>query len=152
MIDPEAITHETALDIFRAAYLRRVGVGAGRMSYGDLADATGVQVRTLKSWRDGQAMPHLDSWLKICLVFGPEFTSETLRVIGQGGVENIDPDARSDVHECVADLAAQLGEITDRLRDGVFCHRDKAQVAPQLLTLAHKLEEQAKAMLAEVPR
>ncbi|MBT4075692.1 MAG: hypothetical protein HOE78_03830 [Gammaproteobacteria bacterium] len=152
MIDPETITHDNALDVFRAAYTRRVGVGHEKMSYGQLSDTIGVQVRTLKSWRDSQSMPHMDSLLKLCVVFGPDFTSEILTVAGQGGVENIDPSTRSNAHAAAADITDVLAEITTRLRDGVFCHRDKAATAPLMLDLSHKLEEQAKAMLSEVPR
>jgi len=89
MIDPETITHDNALDVFNRAYIKRVGVGHDRMSYGELSDQIGVQVRTLKSWRESQSMPHMDSLLKLCVVFGPDFTSEILTVAGQGGVENI---------------------------------------------------------------
>lgn len=149
MIDPEEITHDAALDVFRAAFMRRVGVG--KMSYSDLHEATGLRVRTLKSWRDGQSMPQLDSWLRLCRVFGPAFTSECLHLIGQGGVDAIEP-TRSDAPGCCADLARQLGEITDRLRDGVFDHADKAAVGPQLIALARELERQGRAMQAEHPR
>ena len=143
----EFLTHQTVQDVFRAAFMRRVGVGDTRTSYGDLQDATGIPVRTLKSWREGAAMPHLDNFLKLAAVFGPDFTSEFLRVIGQGGVEHIDQAEAVNAHECAADLAGVLSDITERLRDGKFCYRDRAAVAPQLLALAHKAEEQAKAML-----
>jgi len=152
MIDPESITHQSTLDIFRRAYMRQVGVGAEKLSYSELQDRTGILVRTLKSWRDGEAMPQVDNLLKLCSVFGPSFTDEILMLIGQGGVENIEAASHSDPICTVADLVGVTSEITDRMRDGNFCYRDKAQVAPMLLTLAHKIEEQAKAMLAELPR
>ena len=148
MTDPEELTHETALHAFRVAFMRRVGQQG--MSYGDLSDKTGIQVRTLKSWRDGQAMPHLGNWLKLCGVFGPDFASECLHVVGLGGVEAI-RDTPVDVPGCVADLAEQINNITHRLLDGSFCHRDKAETGPQLLRLAAMLEQQARAMLGDIP-
>lgn len=150
MIDPETITHDTALDVFRAAYMRRVGLRG--MGFGELSDLTGIQVRTLKSWRDGQAMPHMDSLLKLCAVFGPEFTSEILTVVGQGGVENIAAAEQVDAVCTAADLVDVTNQIMGRLRDGVFDHRDKAVVGPLLLKLAHVAEEQGKAMLAAAPK
>lgn len=146
MINPEEITHQTALDVFRVAFIRRVGVGRNRMSYGDLSDATGIQVRTLKSWHDGQAMPHLDNWLKLCVVFGTDFTSETLRVIGQGGVDSLEL-TEVNVPRALDDLVDTAHEITKRLRDGVFDHIDRAETAPLLLKLSRELEQQAHSML-----
>lgn len=146
MVNPDDITHQTALDVFRVAFIRRVGVGRHRMSYGDLSDATGIQVRTLKSWHDGQAMPHLDNWLKLCVVFGTDFTSETLRVINQGGVDSLEV-AEVNVTGTLDDLVDTAHEITLRLRDGVFDHVDRIETAPLLLKLSRALEEQAHSMI-----
>jgi transcriptional regulator with XRE-family HTH domain len=152
MFDPESVTHKEALSVFRSAFIRRVGIGKVKMSYGDLSDATGIQVRTLKSWSEGASMPHLDSLLKLCAVFGPDFTSEILSIVGQGGVENLEADNSVDALGTAADLIKVTNNIMERLQDGVFCHRDKASVGPLLLGLAHKIEEQGKAMLAAVPK
>lgn len=147
MIDPEGITHKTALNVFRLAFARRVGVGETKASYGDLQDNTGIPIRTLKSWHDGQAMPHIDNLLKLCVVFGPDFTTEILVVAGQGGVENLEIDEQVNAMGTAADLVKMTNEITERLRDGVFCHRDRAVTGPKLLELSRALEAQGKAML-----
>ena len=147
MIDCDEITHKTALEVFRVAFNRRVGVGKDKMSYGDLSDTTGIRVRTLKSWHDGAAMPQLDSCLKLCAVFGPEFTSEILRVIGQGGVDSIEAGKMLNLNGTLADIVDAAHNITDRLRDGVFDRRDKALTGPELMKLSRQLEEQANIML-----
>lgn len=146
MIDE--ISHKRALEVFHCAFVRRVGVGPARVSYSELERLTDIPVRTLKSWREGAAMPQLENLLKLAAVFGPAFMSELLHPIGQGGVELIDH-ARSDAVTCLADLAAPLHDISRRLADGVFCHADKASVGPQLIDLAHRIEEQGQAMLDE---
>ena len=151
MIDPESITHQTALDVFRRAFMHHVGQGVGKMSCSDLSDKTGIQVRTLKSWRDGQSMPHWGNVLKLGAVFGPVFVSEILSVIGQGGVDYIQPRHSSPL-STVADLMVVTSEITERLRDGVFDNRDKAKTAPLLLNLARIIEEEALAMQSELPQ
>jgi hypothetical protein len=142
------LTHETILHHFRLAFMRRVG-GRG-MPFAELADKTGLQVRTLKAWRDGQTMPHLGNWLTLCAVLGADFASETLHIVGMGGVEPVDV-GHSNAPQCVAELAEQVNNITHRLVDGKFCHSDKAATGPQLIRLAALLEQQGRAMLGELP-
>lgn len=145
MTDIDAITQQTVHDVFLLSYRRRVGVGRD-IGLSDLQDATGIEARTLRSWRETETMPHLTNFLKLCAFFGPAFTSEILHVIGQGGVDSMQH-GDCNAHRCVADLISQAHEISERLRDGVFCHQDRAIVGPQLIRLARKLEEQGRAMI-----
>ena len=149
MIDPETITHKTALAVFQAAFIRRVGAGPGRLSYGDLSDSTGIPVRTLKSWREGAAMPQLESILRLGAAFGPTFVNELLQVIGQGGAEYLDRAEAFSPMGTTADLVGAANEITERLRDGDFSSRDAAEVGPRLLELAVELEAVGKAMIRD---
>jgi len=152
MIDPEEITHARALATFRVAFIRRVGVGKAKVSYSDLQDGTGILVRTLKSWAEGQSLPHLDNVLKLCVFFGPEFTSEVLALAGQGGVEWVDEVAKPNAIGAACSLSQTVAEITERLADGVFDHRDCAEMGPKLVELATRMESQGKAMMRRVPR
>jgi len=151
MIDAEQITHKTAVDVFRSSYVRRVGVGTGRMSYADLFDLTGIPVRTLKSWPTTEVMPHLDNFLKLCVVFGPGFASEVLGIAGLGGVERMEESLAINAMSSASGLVSVANELLVRLEDGVFCHRDKAAMGPKMIELSRKIEEQGKAMLANLP-
>lgn len=149
MTDIESITHQSVHDHFLIAYRRRVGLQRD-FSLGELQDATGIDARTLRSWRETDSMPQLVNFLRLCAVFGPSFTSEVLHVIEQGGVEDINA-VHSDAQRCLADLVGSAHDIAERLRDGVFCHRDRAAVGPQLIRLARLLEAQGTAMINEGP-
>lgn len=148
MFKIDELTHKTALEVFQSAFVRRVGVGPGRLSYSDLELSTDIPARTLKSWREGAAMPQLENLLKLAAVFGPSFMSELLHVVGQGGVDLLEHD-KSNPHACLADLAGSIHNISERLADGVFCHVDKRVTGPQLVQLAGRLEAQGQAMIDE---
>ena len=145
--DPGLITHDIAAESFLDAFRRRVGRGEGKISVADFADAIDVQARTVKAWRDGDTLPHWAHMLRVCAHFGPAFTSELLEPAGLGGVERVaqaDPDPQG----TAADLVEAAHDLMERLRDGVFCHRDRAAVAPKLLELSRAMESQARAMAA----
>ena len=145
MPDPQLITHEVAAECFGDALRRRVGRGPGKISIADLADAIDVQARTVKAWRDGETLPQWSAMLRLCCYFGPAFASELLEPAGLGGVEPVAV-AEADPGGTAADLAAATHELLERLRDGTFCHRDRAAMAPRLLELSRALETQARAM------
>ena len=143
--DPALITHVVAAESWHDAFRRRVGRGEGKISVADLADALDVQARTVKAWRDGDTLPHWTLMLRVCAHFGPAFASELLAPAGLGGVERVAV-ADADPQGTAADLVRAANDILDRLRDGRFDHRDRAQTAPALLELSRELESQARAM------
>lgn len=150
MADAALLTHTIASEAFLDAFRRRVGMGAGKISVADLADALEVQARTVKAWRDGENIPAWTHLLRVCAYFGPAFTCEILEPAGLGGVERIDvPPAEADPAGIAADLIAAGHDLLQRLRAGRFDHRDCAQVAPRLLELSRKLEAQARALGAK---
>ena len=147
MADAALITHDIAAEAFLDAFRRRVGMGAGKVSVADLADALDVQARTVKAWRDGETMPHWCHMLRVLAYFGPAFTCEVLEPAGLGGVERIAvPTAQADPEGIAADLIAAGHDLLQRLRAGRFDHRDSAETAPRLLELSRKLEAQARAL------
>ena len=145
MPDPGLITHATAAECFHDAFRRRVGRGPDKIGVADLADAIDVQARTVKAWRDGDTLPHWALMLRVCAHFGPAFTSEILTPAGLGGVEPV-ATATADPQGTAADLVQAAHDLLERLRDGTFCHRDRAAMAPKLLELSRALEAQARAM------
>ena len=145
MSDPSLITHDTAAEAFLDAFRRRVGLGPGKLSVADLADALEVQARTVKAWRDGETLPQWTHLLRVCAFFGPSFTCEILAPAGLGGVERLDiPDA--DPEATVASLIAAAHDIMQRRRNGRLDHRARAEIAPRLLELSRELEAQATAL------
>ena len=103
----------------------------------------------MKSWRDGDTMPYWMHMLRVCAYFGPAFTSEILVPAGMGGVDLV-ADVERDPQGTATDLIAAAHDILDRLRDGRFCHVDRAETAPVLLELSRQIEAQARALGAEI--
>ena len=147
MTNPPLISHDIAAEAFLDAFRRRVGRGEGKISVADLADDIDVQARTVKAWRDGDTMPHWAHMLRVCALFGPAFTSELLAPAGLGGVERVAV-ANADPQGIATDLVDVAGDLLQRLRDGKFCHVDRAEAAPKLLELSREMESQARAMAA----
>ncbi len=145
MPNPSLITHNSVAEVFQDAFRRRVGRGPGKISLAELADALDINPRTVKSWRDGDTLPQIMGLMRVCAHLGPAFTSEVLSPAGLGGVEMLGI-ARADPEAAAADLVAVAHSLLDRLRDGHFCHRDRAEMAPVLLELSRSMEAQANAM------
>ncbi len=145
MTDPAHIIHDDVQEVFCDAFRRRVGRGTGKVGLDVLADATGFDVRTLKSWRDGENTPCFYRMLRLCAYFGPGFTSEILAPAGQGGVEDLAP-ASVDPQAAATDMVTAAGQLLERLRDGRFCHVDRAVMGPLLIEMSRAMEAQGRAM------
>lgn len=145
MVNPALITHAGVAEAFHDAFRRRVGRGANKISVADLADAVEINARTVTAWRDGETLPELMRLMRICAHFGPAFTSEILSPAGLGGVECLTP-VEADAQGTATDLVAVANGLLERLRDGIFCHQDRAEMAQELLDLSRALEAQGNAM------
>lgn len=146
MTNPALITHNVVAEAFQDAFRRRVGRGPNKVSITDLADALDMNARMIKAWRDGDTLPQLMGLMRLCAYFGPAFTSEILSPAGLGGVETLAP-VQVDAQGTATNLAAVVHEYLERLRDGVFCHQDKAAMAQTVLEISRELEAQGNAML-----
>ncbi len=150
MTDPALITHDDAADVFCDALRRRVGRGADKISVSDLADHLDMDARTVRAWRDGETVPQWHAMLRLFVVLGPDFVNEVMLPSGLGGTEVLTPQLLDPIG-ITADLASVVSQMTDRLRDSVFCHQDRAAMAPMLKRLAAEIEAQANAMGAAAP-
>ncbi len=149
MVDFDAITQGIAQETFTEAFRQFVGRSENKpFTYGQVHDATGITVKTLKSYAEGAACPCWYKLLKLFNLFGPEFVTKCLHPAGLGGVERISPDAM-DENETLRLLVQEANEIVQRQADGVFCHRDRKEVADQLLKLSRSFEQTAKAWLED---
>ncbi len=83
--------------------------------------------------------------LRLCAYFGPGFTSEILAPAGQGGVEDIVP-VEIDPQAAATDMVTAAGQLLERLRDGHFCHVDRAAMGPLLIEMSRAMEAQGRAM------
>lgn len=147
MANCNSISAELAQETFTDALRRLVGRGK-EWSVAALSEATGIDERTINSYRTGETAPCLHKLLRIAAVLGPAFVTEVLAPAGLGGVERIGH-AESDAQSVVRRLVGQTREILERLADGVFDHRDKAVTGVELVELAALLEEQGRAMRDE---
>ncbi len=146
MVNPGLITHDGVTEAFQDAFRRRVGRGPNKISLADLSDAIEMNARTTTAWRDGETLPQLAGLMRLFAYFGPAFTSEILSPAGLGGVETL-VTVETDPQGTVTDLVSAANDILERSRDGTFCHRDRAEMAPILLELSRALEAQGNAMM-----
>jgi transcriptional regulator with XRE-family HTH domain len=133
------ITSDLVKEVFADALRRKCGPGKA-YSVDALADETGIDRRTIDSYRQGQNTPALDKLLRFVAVFGESFLEEVAapakQVTGQ-----------SDPAGIVTALSEMTSELLHRIHDdGKFCHRDAAHTAPLLFELSGRLESAGHAM------
>lgn len=126
--------------------LRRYVGRSKEKSVSELASQTGVSDKTIYAVLESRLTPSFETILKIAAELPPTFMSEAIRPAGLGGVETIEG-ATVDASGTMADLSRHCAEMADRLRDGKFCHQDRAAMGPQLIELARLLESQGRAMI-----
>lgn len=65
----------------RRALFEVAGPG-GKWLYEQLADAAGIEERTLKAYVLGECLPSLPVFLRLCAVLGPDFAARFLVMAG----------------------------------------------------------------------
>jgi len=92
-------------------------VGPGRLwSYRGVADLTGIDIRTLKSYVAGTACPNLTKWHRLLAVLGPTATSDLQTMLGwtpRSGLRL--PPGAVDLQATAAELRAVLRVIDAEL-------------------------------------
>jgi len=122
-----AITTELCTEVFCDAFRRHVGLGK-RWSVRDLAEATGIDSRTLESYRDGKNPPNLPRFQRLVAVLGEEFGSEAMRPtamafhsIGHVGMDG---------YKLTAEVGSKLADFTRYLDDGVIDASESREMVP----------------------
>jgi len=126
--------------------LRRYVGRTKQVSVSDLAGSSGMADKSIYAILEGNHIPSFATLLNLALHLPPSFMSEALRPAGLGGVEIIEPQ-NVDAPGTMAELSRHCAEMAERLKDGKFCHRDRAAMGPQLIELARALEAQGRAMI-----
>jgi hypothetical protein len=144
MKKPARISTDLMIDIHADALCRHVG-RTHAMSVPDLSDLTGLDERTINSYRNREHAPSLMRALQIAMHLPADYINDLILIAGLGGATSVDK-VPVDAPEITANLAQVVSELTHRLRDGRFCHQDKAAMAPALRELSRLCAEQAAAM------
>jgi hypothetical protein len=136
------ITSDLAKEVFADALRLRCGPRK-EYSVDALAEITGIDRRTIDSYRAGENTPALDKLLRFVAVFGEGFMAEIAspakQVVGA-----------SDPAGTVTALSELTSELLHRIHDdGKFCHRDAAVIAPKLFELSGKLENAGYSMVKQ---
>lgn len=132
------ITHKIAAAVFADAFSGYVGLG--RLSIEDLAGATDIPARTLRSYQSGEATPGLLNLLRIACVLPASFSNDLIALAGLGGARRLDGEAKS-VATVGAAMADELRIICGTLEDGRIDHKERAVLLKTLGKLADDISD-----------
>lgn len=122
--------HDLSEDLIkdRFSWVFRSYVGKRRkFSVEELAELTGINSRTIESYRAGDTCPSLWNLLRICKVMPDSFTNELLAFADMTGAHNVDGEAMT-APELLDLLVREAAWFTDALKDGVFCHVERGEL------------------------
>lgn len=122
MPEVNALGIRTYPDILRKRWEERGGITR-------VSEATGINYESVKAdfqGRNSEAVTRLVAYMRIG---GEEFVNEVLSLAGYGGAHKLD--GQVTVMDANAVLASIIHEFADRIADGVYCHRDRAEMRPK---------------------
>lgn len=121
----------------------RLFVGQGRRwSCAAVAEATGIALRTVESYRSGQATPTIEKYQSLCTVLGPAFFAATIEHMPYE-VRSTDP---GDItpQELLSETLGFGARLAQFLEDGRIDHQER----PEFRERARELIERLNAVLA----
>ncbi|MCP5385973.1 MAG: hypothetical protein H6916_04045 [Novosphingobium sp.] len=119
----------------------RLFVGHGRrLSWSDLAEATGDKERKLRSYVEegGPEMP-LDVFMRVFTVLPPEAFARVARFMGFSAAP-LDVDDQATVRRALAQSARLVADGNEFLEDGVLSPRERAQLRDRASALLPVLQ------------
>lgn len=127
---------------FTMAFSDCVGTygGDGKMTLHELNEATGIKLRTLESYRDGETVPRAHGLLLIMEVLPERFTNRLLAEIGMGGAKRMAPED-IDLHMIASDSAFFTNMFVNHMSDGRIDHIEKEQEIAVLRKAADNLNK-----------
>ncbi|MCP4698066.1 MAG: helix-turn-helix transcriptional regulator [Gammaproteobacteria bacterium] len=137
MDDARLLSNDRAQEILTDAIRRFVGRGK-KFTATELSEKTGIDERTINSWRHGESRPAYTKFMQVVAVLGPEFLNACLVDVGMsaGNVE-ADPMAPETASLDIDDFANEM--MHRLLDDGQFCHRDKRASADKMIELGARM-------------
>lgn len=142
------VPDDLAMPALRQALGLYVGNGSAgqirRYTYKQLARGTGISVERLQGFvaADEPRQPKLTDLLSLAAFLGPEFTSDLLKLTGQGAFALPSPDDDRPLKEMVPEAAEDHAELTRQALEGGN--------VTALRTLAHRGIARNKSILAKV--
>jgi len=128
-------THEITSEVVQPRYAQYLKDWVGKtrkMTVCKAAELSGVKKRTLESYRNEGVMPPFDVMLRLwSVVDEPRFVNDCLEMAGFTGAHRIEGGEVCPIG-VGADISKFLSELLERVRDGEFCHVDRAEMRPLL--------------------
>lgn len=147
MIKIKGITTELLRESFRSAIRSRVGPGLD-LERDDLHRITGIDERTLDSYRNGENLPTLPKFFQIVASLETDFLNSLLNIIGIGGAHRLDPE-EANPFIVFSNMAEESRVLAKCLEDGRLDHTERAELSKRLLKHGNNLIHYAKALGAD---
>jgi len=123
------ITSDLVQEAFTDALRQEVGYSKP-WSVKGLAEATGIDTRTIDAYHQGSACPCMWKMLRIMQVLGPAFVNRIIGIAGLGNASHLDAESTHilAVNALASRLCAQVGAaLAD---DGKVDHQEEAAMEP----------------------
>lgn len=141
MTNTTLVPRELAYRKFHDAMRLFVGQGR-RWSCASVSEATGIALRTVESYRSGQATPTIEKYQSLCAVMGQAFFAATIEHMPYD-VRSTDP---TDItpQQLLSEALEFSAHLAKFLEDGRICHVER----PELQQRVGELSEQLAALEA----
>lgn len=118
----------------------RLFVGRGRLSWDDLATATGDKATTLRSYAaEGGSLMPLDVFMRVFAVLPPEAFARVARHIGFSAAP-LDVDDEATIRRALSQSARLVADGNEFLEDGKLSPRERAQLSERAAALLPVLQ------------
>lgn len=112
--------------------------GDGKVTMRELSHQTGIPMRRLESYRDGETVPRAHGLMVIMEVLPARFANRLLAEIGMGGAKKMSPED-IDLHLVASDAANFTSMFVNHMADGRIDHVEKAQEIAVLRKVSENL-------------
>lgn len=141
MLKVKEISTDLVVERFCTAFRKYVGPHK-KFGITEFAEYTGISIRTIRSYHQGEHSPDYHKLLKIILAIDePNFTNQLLEIVGYGWVKRLDSKEEYEVSDILVHLLETSTEMVKHNADGKIDHREKIQQKETLGKLIPKLQE-----------
>lgn len=136
MTNKTIVPQELAYRQFHSAMQLFVGRGR-RWSCQAVADATGIPLRTVESYRSGQATPTIEKYQSLCVVLGQAFFAATLEHLPYD-ISATEPGDNTP-QQMLTQTLGFSGKLSRMLEDGRIDHRERHKLKGVLADLREQI-------------